>query len=126
VLFSIEKVAGELRDGGDELADWARDRDETFFLKPDDQVVESLQACSEWVNNVELYLPAARATFLQAADYYLVAHAHAHEHIVVTHERAADSPTRVKIPNACVGMGVQCVTPFEMLRAAGVKFVIQA
>jgi hypothetical protein len=124
-LFSVEKVAEELRDGGDELADWVRDRDETFFLPPDDQVVASLQACSVWVNECGLYEPVAVATFLQAADYYLVAHAHAHQHVVVTHEVAADSRLKVKIPNACAGMAVQCMTPFEMLSASGAKFVFQ-
>ena len=124
-LFSIERVAEELRDGGDELADWVRARDATFFLAPDDAVVPSLQACSTWANDCGLYDPAAIATFLNAADYYLVAHAHAHGHVVVTHEIASTSRLRVKIPNACDGMGVGCVTPFQMLSASGARFVIQ-
>lgn len=124
VLFSVEKVAEELRDGGDELAEWVAQRDETFFLPADAQVVASLQATSEWANGCALYQPAAIATFLQGADYYLVGHAHAHGHTVVTHEQAANSPTKIKIPNACAGMAVDCVTPFAMLRAAGARFVL--
>jgi hypothetical protein len=68
---------------------------------------------------------ATIATFLDAADYYLVAHAHAHDHIVVTHERSENSRLRVKIPNACAGMNVECINPFQMLTDAGVKFVIE-
>jgi Domain of unknown function (DUF4411) len=43
-VFSVQKVAEELRDGNDELAQWTRDRDDAFFLVPDDPVVTSLQA----------------------------------------------------------------------------------
>lgn len=125
VLFSVSKVDEELRDGGDDLADWVRDRDSAFFLEPDDQVVLSLQSCSTWVNDNGQYDAAAVSTFLAAADFYLVAHAHAHGHTVVTHEVASNSRLRVKIPNACVGMGVQCATPFRMLSDAGARFVIQ-
>src|SRR5207244_6025702 len=120
-----EKVAEELRDGGDDLAEWVRERDDGFFLVPDDPVAASLQACSTWINNSGLYEPVAIATFLDEADYYLVAHAHAHGHVVVTHEVASNSRNDVKIPNACGGMGVECVTGFEMLSAAGARFVIQ-
>jgi hypothetical protein len=123
-VYSVQKVAEELRDGGDELAQWVRDRDDGFFLPPDDAVAASLQACSEWVNDSGLYEPVAIATFLDEADYYLVAHAHAHDHTVVTHEVASNSRNDVKIPNACAGMNVECITAFEMLSAAGARFVV--
>jgi len=48
-----------------------------------------------------------------------VAHAHAHRHVVVTHEVVAHSTKKIKIPNACLGVGVRFLTPFEMLRAEG-------
>jgi len=51
-----------------------------------------------------------------------VAHAHAHHHVVVTHEVVAHSTKKIKIPNACIG--VRYVTPFEMLRAERARFVI--
>lgn len=121
-VFSIEKVHDELVGGGDELATWARQRNSPFFLEPDLTVVQSLQTTSAWANGAG-YEPAA-GTFLQGADYYLVAHAHAHGHVVVTHEVVAHSTKRVKIPNACIGMAVKCVTPFEMLRVERARFVI--
>lgn len=64
------------------------------------------------------------ATFLQVADYYLVAQAHAHGHVVVSHEVVAHSTKKIKIPNACIGMGVKCVNPFAMLRTEGARFVL--
>ena len=71
------------------------------------------------------YEPAAVNTFLQVADYYLVAHALAHGHTVVTHEVAAPSRKRIKIPNVCIGVNVKCMTPFEMLRVERARFVLR-
>ncbi len=58
------------------------------------------------------------------ADYYLVAHALAHGQVLVTHEVPASSTTRIKIPNACMGLGVTHMTPFEMLRKEKARFVL--
>jgi hypothetical protein len=120
-VFSIEKVGDELVAGADQLAAWTQQRG-SFFLEPDANVVPSLQATSAWAS-AGGYEPAAVATFLQVADYYLVAHAHAHNHTVVTHEVVAHTTKRIKIPNACLGMAVRCVSPFEMLRAERARFV---
>ncbi len=70
------------------------------------------------------YDPAAVNTFLQVADYYLVAHALAHGYTVVTHEKAAPSTKIIKIPNPCIALGVKVMTPFEMLRRERAKFVL--
>jgi len=122
-VFSIDKVAIELDAVDDDLATWASDRPDAFFLEADAATVPSLQATSTWANGAG-YEPAAVATFLQDADYYLVAHAHAHHHVVVTHEVVAHSTKKIKIPTACIGVGVRYVTPFEMLRAERARFVI--
>jgi len=122
-VFSIEKVADELIGGSDELATWAQQRISAFFVQPDAAMIPSLQATSLWANSGE-YEPAAVTTFLQGADYYLVAHAHAHRHTVVTHEVVAHSTKKIKIPNVCLGMSVKCMNPFEMLRAERARFVI--
>ena len=122
-VFSIDKVAIELDAVDDDLASWASERPDAFFLEADAAVVPSLQATSTWANGAG-YEPAAVATFLQDADYYLVAHAHAHQHVVVTHEVVAHSTKKIKIPNACLGVGVRYVTPFEMLRGERARFVI--
>jgi len=42
-VYSIEKVEDELEAGNDELAAWARARGETFFLRPDMQVVRAFE-----------------------------------------------------------------------------------
>lgn len=122
-VFSIEKVGDELRAGSDELAEWAVKRGAIFFLPPDDPLLGSLAAVAEWVGG-QGYRPAAVSVFLEDPDYYLVAHAHAHGHVVVTHEVPSDGVRQVKIPNVCIGMKVKCMTPFKMLRLERARFVL--
>jgi len=122
-VFSIEKVGDEIQAGADELADWAGRRGDGFFLKPDAALLPALASVSTWATSQQ-YEPAAVNTFLQVADYYLVAHASAHQHTVVTHEIAANSKKKIKIPDACIGLGIKCMTPFEMLRRERARFVL--
>jgi hypothetical protein len=78
---------------------------------------------SRWAT-AQQYEPAAINTFLQVADYYLVAGAKAHGHVVVTHEVPSDTRKRIKIPNACLGLNVSFVSPYEMLRRERARFVL--
>jgi hypothetical protein len=122
-VFSIEKVGDEIAAGGDDLSDWAAQRGDDFFLKPDAALLPVLGTVSAWANG-QNYEPAAVNTFLQVADYYLVAHALAHGHTVVTHEIAAASTKRIKIPNACIGLNIKFMTPYEMLRLERARFIL--
>jgi hypothetical protein len=123
-VSSVEKVRDELLDGADELATWAGER-RGFFLAPDERVLGSLPAVSRWAVGAR-YEPAAVSGFLQVADFYLVGHAHAYGYVVVTHEVGSASTRRIKIPNACGGLGVDCISPYEMLRREGARFVLAA
>jgi hypothetical protein len=122
-VFSTEKVGDEIEAGADELATWAAARGDGFFLKPNATLLPALATVSGWAT-AQNYEPAAVSTFLQVADFYLVAHALAHGHVVVTHEVAAASTKKIKIPNACIGIGVKCMSPFEMLRIERARFVL--
>ena len=110
--------------GDDDLARWASQRGDGFFLKPDSQSVPALGTVAAWVNGHPRYSPAAKSTFLQIADYYLVAQALAGKHTVVTHEKPENSVHRVKIPNVCIDLKVKHMTPFEMLRRERARFVL--
>lgn len=126
-VFSIEKVEDEINAGDDDLAVWAKDRGAGFFQKPDAAVVSQFSNVSAWVSG-QGYEPAAVNTFLQVADYYMVAHAHAHAQArgltVVTHEVPANSAKKIKIPNVCIGLGIRCMQPYEMLRYEKARFVL--
>lgn len=124
VVFSVEKVGEELLDYADELSDWAKARMAAggFFLQPDDPVLEAMKDLARWAHS-QAFTDAAINEFLQAPDYYLVAHAHAHSHIVVTQEIFEPAITRkIKIPNACDAMSVEWMNTYTMLRTEGARF----
>ncbi len=122
--FIIEKVGDEIAAGNDELSGWAAKRGSPFFLKPDAAILGVLGRVSTWASG-NGYEPAAVNTFLQVADYYLVAHALAHGDTVVTHETPSASTKKIKIPNACIGLGLKCMTPYEMLRVERARFILR-
>ena len=123
IVFSIEKVGDELQGVQDELSAWADARGEGFFVPLEASIFPGLQAVSRWVQS-QGYHPAAVSMFLQVADYYLVAQALVAGHTVVTHEIASGSKKRIKIPDVCIGLGVKCMTPFQMLRRERARFVL--
>jgi len=55
-----------------------------------------------------------------------VAHALAHGDTVVTHEVPSNSLKKIKIPDACISLGVRCVAPYAMLRLERARFVLGA
>jgi hypothetical protein len=122
-VFSVDKVGDELQAIEDDLSVWASDRGTMFFLPPDATIFPSLAAVSSWAMSAQ-YEQAAVSTFLQVADYYLIAQAYAERHTVVTHEVPSASKRRIKIPDACIGLGIKFVTPFEMLRRERARFVL--
>ena len=122
-VFSIEKVNDEIKVVANELSDWATARGTKFFLRPNPAMVPYFGKVSEWATS-QGYTQAALNTFLQVADYYLVTHALAQGHTLVTHEIAASTVNKVKIPNACIGLGIKFMTPYEMLRTERARFVL--
>ena len=123
IVFSIEKVGDEVQALADELSVWASARGEEFFHRPDSSVIPSLSVVSSWANSKD-YEPSAISTFLQVADYYLIAQAHAGKHTIVTHEVPSASKRKIKIPDACIGLGIKCMNPFEMLRVERARFIL--
>ncbi|MGE4294887.1 MAG: DUF4411 family protein [Campylobacterales bacterium] len=122
-VFSIDKVADELANGADELTEWAQRQPNGLFKKTDPQTAMQFGRVNSWVM-AQNYEPAAINTFLQVADFYLIAHALATQSVIVTHETAANSTKRIKIPNVCIGLDLRFMTPYEMLRREQARFVL--
>jgi hypothetical protein len=121
VIFSIDEVRKELLDRGDKLSLWGKTRKKMFLSTKDSKTYESFGILATWVG--EHYQPAFQAQFFNDADFSLVGFAHAHNHIVVTHEvRSGAGGKEVKIPNACDAMQVEVINPFELLTKEKVKF----
>lgn len=122
-VYSIAKVGDELIAGDDELAEWAKERTDGFFLPVKAEMLKRMAEVSTWVTG-QSYTQAAIDTFLSVADYYLVVHALTTGDIVVTHEKPAGSRKYVKIPDVCVGLGIKMMSPYEMLRRERARFVL--
>jgi len=122
-VYSIAKVGDELIAGDDELAEWARERTDGFFLPVKSEMLQRMAEVSTWVTG-QSYIPAAIDTFLSVADYYLVVHALTTGDTVVSHEKPAGSRKYVKIPDVCVGLGIKMMSPYEMLRKERAWFVL--
>jgi hypothetical protein len=123
VVLSVEKVGDELVGLGDDLSAWAEARGSAFFRPPDARTLAALAEVAAWATTSG-YAPSAINAFLQDADYYLVADARAGDHVVVTHEIASNSKKKIKIPDACISLGIKCMQPFQMLRLQHAKFVL--
>ena len=122
-VFSIDKVEDEIDAGDDVLSEWANEKGVGLFLKPDDEILPALKRVSSWIVT-QNYDQAAVSTFLQVADYYLVAHALAKGFSIVTHEKASTSVKKIKIPDVCIGLKIKFVSPYEMLRKERARFVL--
>ena len=121
---SIKSVYDELGEAGDgdPLKDWAR-ANKQHFVAPDSRVVACYQRVIAWAKNN--YDSPAVIEFQRVADSWIVAHALANGWVVVTHEKSAPrSKRRIKIPDACAALGVECLNPFMMLRDMGMSLAL--
>ena len=62
LVFSIDKVQGEIQAGADELADWSDERGQEFFLRPDEEVLTTLTKVSVWCTSMSHHWSAYRPT----------------------------------------------------------------
>jgi hypothetical protein len=125
---SIERVADEIGAQSDDLSAWAAKLPRGFFLRPDATFSAAFQLVSRWATSpAHEFHQAAQAEFLEVADSYLVAQALAGNHTVVTLEKPASTPSkkRIKVPDACAGVGVKCMTPYAVMRVMGVRLVLE-
>lgn len=125
-VFSIDRIADELRAQDDEVKDWiAIEVPATFFKKTEDQrVIDAFQEMVNWVFAQPQFSDAATSEFASVADGWVAAYAAANDLVVVTHEQFdRNVKRRVPLPNVCVEFDVKFVNTFDMLRSIGEKFI---
>jgi len=124
-LLSVEAVLDDLSDAGDDLTEWAKAREEGFFVSPVESDLPALGQVTQWINDHQVYTGAGKQTFLNCSDYFVVSQALAGGHTVITHEKPENSIKRIKIPNVCVAMNIKYMTCWQMLRTERARFVLQ-
>ena len=121
-IISIDKVKDEIYGHEDALKNWCVANLPQDFFKDTAPVVSEYGQIAAWAaSRSNHYLPNALAEFLHAdeADAFIVAYAFAdiNDRIVVTQEKSdPNRKNKIKIPDACLAMGVQCCNTIEMFR----------
>jgi hypothetical protein len=122
-IVSIDRVKDELLKGKDDLAAWIADNfTEAIASTNETTVINCYSEVITWVAGQDQYMDAAKDSFADGADGWLVAYARCTDRIVVTHEQPRDNIRKgVPIPNVCNAFNVPYTNTFGMLRDLKIK-----
>jgi hypothetical protein len=126
-VASIDAIRTEIEAGdeNDPLRIWVRDDSPLNFVAPDASTLEAMRKVVRWVMAQD-YEEKNLSAFLGKADPFLVAHAMAHDGVVVTQEAYVPANSRkVKIPNVCEAMEVEWMNCFQMLNREKARFILE-
>ena len=85
--------------------------------KQDSNVIENYRIIASMIYRNTQYSDENKQKFLSVADPWLVAAASTYGDAVVTFEKLAGANTqKIKIPDICQQMNVQCIDLYEMMR----------
>ena len=119
-IFSSLKVKEEIDRGNDELEQWCNDNLPKSFFMPFESHTEYARLMT-WANGSAIFTTAAKQEFALVADAYLVATAAARGMKVVTFETSDPKcKRRVKVPDACIAIGVKYCSLNDLLHELGV------
>ena len=122
VAKTVQAVRDEIRNR--DLSDWLGSLPDEFTIPTADIPRASIDQVDDWVVG-QPFNPRALREFRESADRLLIAGALASGSAVVSHEVASPRKrNRVKIPDVCKGIGVQCVTFQRMLAQERARFVL--
>lgn len=122
-VASIASIKAELCKGNDELAQWAKDVDTSWFLdESDEQTQLNLIEIVNYVGSGD-YRPFAIDDFLSGADPLLIAKAKAMGATIVTQEKSdPKSRKKVFIPDVCNEFGVPYLDTYDLLENLKARF----
>ena len=123
-VFSLQRVYDEICRQEDNLRRWASDHKDGLFLGSPEDFEYHLELITNYLKTGN-FKSIAIQEFLDSADCYLIAYALAMQFKVVTHEGPKSRKGKIKIPPICQEFGVECLTPFDMLRQENARFVWQ-
>lgn len=120
LVFSSVKVKEEIDRGNDELEQWCHDNLPNGFFLPFD-ANDEYAFLMRWAKANPVFSDSAKQEFAMVADAFLVATAAAYQMKVVTFETSdPNCRRRVKIPDACLAIGVEYCSLNDLLHELGV------
>lgn len=125
-LGSVSMVYDELKDYGDELSVWVKNRKHQFLDVSDDGTQKQFIEILEHTSALKNMKPGNIEGFLGKADPWLIAKAKVLNAVVVTQETlVAENCKLVKIPNVCSKFGVEFINTFQLLQKLNARFIMQ-
>jgi hypothetical protein len=123
-IICVDKIKNEPDGYEGELKRWCSSAPKGFFRKGDLFLLPHLAAVNAWAQGDDRFSQAAKDRFADDPDSYLIAHARLLNGTVVTYEKDRVERENIKIPVACRGVGVQCVTFYEMFKLVNVTLAV--
>ena len=114
IVFCSKEVRREISKIDDDLWAWVKVRD-YLFKDADDKVQENLRMI---LDRFQRLVDTTRDR--SAADPWVIAHAIAEKAVVVTKESFA--PKKMKIPDVCRSLSVECIDDHELIAELGIHF----
>ena len=126
-MKSIEKVYDEITSSKPGLQQFKEKlKNVAFFLSIENIKPESHKKVSQTLLKMG-YTEIAIRHFSSGADFFLVALACQESYTIVTHEAKSggNARNRIKIPNVCEKLNIDCIDIAEFLRRERAKFVLE-
>jgi len=123
ILATIDRVGDELQEGP-LLDEWKSQAPPLLFLDTDTaDILAAYGDIIRWAHEQARFTDAAKASFAEGVDAWLVAFAKAAGVTMVTHEAPAPHSMKiVKIPDVCKAFDITCKDSFVMLRELHVSY----
>jgi hypothetical protein len=115
ILIAVEMVSWELEAQDDEVFGWANAHADIF--RPLNAAIQNKGR--EIINLYPTLIDLKKRK--TGADPFIIALASIESLAVVTQEKPSGGPNKVKIPDVCRSVGVECIPVLEMLRRAGLR-----
>jgi len=120
-IFITHEVKKEIDKVDDSLKKWLKGRD--YLIK---EIDENVQKCIRilYSSNPNHKYLANDMKNRSLADPWVIAHAMAENAIVVSKEFLSTSSNKqkIKIPDVCKNMNIECIDDFEFIRRINLKF----
>lgn len=126
-FFFHESVWDELEKYEDEKSQWLKTTVPTTLKlsKDNEDEIRSYARVTDWARNKRIprFRSEAVRDFLDVADSWLVACAHARSLCIVSNETSNPRKiTKVKLPDAAAAFDVDCITGIDFLRREKISF----
>lgn len=123
VAILHQSVYDELKRHKDQLVPWINGLDGVKPLAAGEETIARYNDVCSWAEGRDYTKLAIREFETDTrADAWLCAEALASGMTLVTYETHSNSLNRVKIPDVCSGLGIECMNGFDFMRAQGFRF----